>query len=162
MFLVFALVTLLGALAMFRQRNVIVAGLCLVLTFLGVSGLFVLLANPVAAALQIIVYSGAIMVLVLFVIMLLNLNEEEPALFSHPIQAWGGAILAALLGVGVVRLVVGSPTLVKLSGSALPVAMNLRQVGEEIFSRHLFAFEVVGLVLLASMIGAVSIAKRNL
>jgi len=162
MFLVFALITLLGALAMFRQRNVIVAGLCLVLTFFGVAGLFVLLANPVAAALQIIVYSGAIMVLVLFVIMLLNSHEEEPALFSHPVQAWGGAVLAAVLGAGAVKLVLGSATLGKLSAAALPPAANLQRLGEEIFSRHLLAFEVVGLVLLAAMIGAVTIAKRNL
>jgi NADH-quinone oxidoreductase subunit J len=162
MFLVFALITLLGALALFRQRNVIVAGLCMVLTFFGVAGLFVLLANPVAAALQIIVYSGAIMVLVLFVIMLLNSHEEEPALISHPIQAWGGAVLAALLGVGVVKLVLGSATLAGLSRAALPPAAGLQRLGEEIFSRYLLAFEVVGLLLLAAMIGAVTIAKRNL
>ena len=63
MFIVFALVTLLGAGAMILQKNVITAGLCMVLTFFGVAGLFLLLANPVAAALQLIVYSGAIMVL---------------------------------------------------------------------------------------------------
>jgi NADH-quinone oxidoreductase subunit J len=162
MFLVFALITLLGALAMFRQRNVIVAGLCMVLTFFGVAGLFVMLANPVAAALQIIVYSGAIMVLVLFVIMLLNSHEEEPALLGHPVQAWGGAILAALLGAGAVKLVLGSATLARLSGAALPQATNLQRLGEEIFSRYILAFEVVGLLLLATMIGAVAIAKRNL
>jgi NADH-quinone oxidoreductase subunit J len=162
MFLVFALITLLGALAMFRQRNVIVAGLCMVLTFFGVAGLFVLLANPVAAALQIIVYSGAIMVLVLFVIMLLNSHEEEPALISHPVQAWGGAALAAFLGAGVVKLVLGSDTLGRLSAAPMPTAVNLQRLGEEIFSRYLLAFEVVGLLLLAAMIGAVAVAKRNL
>ena len=162
MFLVFALITLLGALAMFRQRNVIVAGLCMVLTFLGVSGLFVLLANPVAAALQLIVYSGAIMVLVLFVIMLLNSHEEEPARSSRPVQAWVGAGLAAILGVGAVKLVLGSQGLARLSATPLPEAMNLQAVGREIFSRHMLAFEVVGLLLLAAMVGAVTVAKRNL
>lgn len=163
MFLVFALVTLFGALAMFRQRNVILAGLCLVLTFLGVAGLFVLLANPVAAALQMIVYSGAIMVLVLFVIMLLNSHEEEPADALRPVQAWGGALLAAVLGVGAVKLVVESRTLADLDLQAKPAfAMTLRHVGDEIFRSHLAAFEVVGLLLLAAMIGAVTIAKRRL
>lgn len=162
MFLVFALVTLFGALAMFRQRNVIVAGLCLVLTFLGVAGLFVLLANPVAAALQVVVYGGAIMVLVLFVIMLLNSHEEEPAESSRPIQAWAGALLAAALGAGAVKLVMDSPALAEMGRAARPVAaMNLHRVGAEIFARHLAAFEVIGLVLLATMIGAVAVAKRK-
>ncbi|HTL98650.1 MAG TPA: NADH-quinone oxidoreductase subunit J, partial [Holophagaceae bacterium] len=79
MFAVFALITLLGAVLMLLQKNAIQAGLCLALCFTGVAGLFVLLGNPVAAALQIIVYAGAILVLVLFVIMLLNHHEEEPA-----------------------------------------------------------------------------------
>jgi NADH-quinone oxidoreductase subunit J len=162
-FLVFALITLLGALAMFRQRNVIVAGLCLVLTFFGVAGLFLLLSNPVAAALQIVVYSGAIMVLVLFVIMLLNSHEEEAPDSSRPVQAWGGAILAALLGVGVVKLVLASPKLAELDLQARPaLAMNLQRLGDEIFARHLAAFEIVGLLLLAAMVGAVTIAKRKL
>jgi NADH-quinone oxidoreductase subunit J len=163
MFLAFALVTLLGAFAMFRQRNVIVAGLCLVLTFFGVAGLFVLLANPVAAALQIVVYSGAIMVLVLFVIMLLNSHEEEPSESSRPVQAWAGALLAAVLGVGVVKLVLESQALRQLESQAPAVVpMTLQRVGDEIFARHLVAFEVVGLLLLAAMIGAVSVAKRKL
>lgn len=162
MFLAFALVTLLGAFAMFRQRNVIIAGLCLVLTFFGVAGLFVLLANPVAAALQIVVYSGAIMVLVLFVIMLLNSHEEEPPDASRPIQAWTGAALAAVLGVGAIKLVSSSAALARLDQQARPAAaMDLQRVGAEIFSRHLAAFEVVGLLLLAAMIGAVTIAKRK-
>lgn len=163
MFLVFALVTLLGALAMFRQRNVIVAGLCLVLTFFGVAGLFVLLSNPVAAALQVVVYSGAIMVLVLFVIMLLNSHEEEAPDVSRPVQAWAGALLAAALGAGAVKLVMGSRFLVDLEQRAIPVVpMDLQRLGGEIFSRHLAAFEIIGLLLLATMIGAVSIAKRKL
>ena len=162
MFATFALITLLGALGMLLQKNIIVAGLFMVATFFGVAGLFVLLANPVAAALQIIVYSGAIMVLVLFVIMLLNSHEEEPAQSSRPVQAWAGAALAAILGAGVVKLVLGSPGLARLSATPLPDAVNLQQVGREIFSRHMLAFEVVGLLLLAAMVGAVVVAKRNL
>ena len=163
MFLAFALVTLLGALAMFRQHNVIVAGLCLVLTFFGVAGLFVLLSNPVAAALQVVVYSGAIMVLVLFVIMLLNSHEEEPPDASRPVQAWAGALLAAALGAGAVKLVLESSLLAELDRRATPVAaMDLQRLGSEIFARHLVTFEVIGLLLLAAMIGAVSIAKRKL
>jgi NADH-quinone oxidoreductase subunit J len=163
MFLAFALITLLGALGMLLQKNVIVAGLCMVATFLGVAGLFVLLANPVAAALQIIVYSGAIMVLVLFVIMLLNSHEEEPAEQTRPIQRWMSVALVVVLGVGALSLILRSPGVAALDAKVQPVmAMNLAQVGFTLFSSNLLAFEVVGLLLLAAMVGAVALSKKNL
>jgi NADH-quinone oxidoreductase subunit J len=162
MFLIFALITLLGALALTFQKNLVVAGLCLVVTFLGVAGLFLLLANPVAAALQIIVYSGAIVVLVLFVIMLLNSHQEEAQLKSHPLQR-GLAILAALaLAAGAVKVVVASPMLKALDATPLPGPMDLNRVGLALFSDHLVAFEVAGLLLLAAMIGAIALVKRDL
>jgi NADH-quinone oxidoreductase subunit J len=163
MFIVFALITLLGAGAMILQKNVITAGLCMVLTFFGVAGLFLLLANPVAAALQLIVYSGAIMVLVLFVIMLLNSHEEEPAAQARPIQRWTGVGLCGILGAGALRLVFRSSAAAELGAQAVPVkAMTLEAVGRELFTTHLLAFEVVGLLLLAAMIAAVTLTKREL
>ncbi len=163
MFLIFALITILGALAMFQQKNVIVAGLCLVLTFFGVAGLFLVLANPVAAALQIIVYSGAIMVLVLFTIMLLNSHEEEPAIKARPIQRWVGALLIAIFGAFAFRIVAGSKALAAVNDKALPVeGMNLNRVGEELFANHLLGFEIIGLLLLAAMVGAVALTKKEL
>jgi NADH-quinone oxidoreductase subunit J len=164
MFIIFALITLIGAVGMLLQKHVIVAGLCMVATFFGVSGLFVLLANPVSAAFQIIVYSGAIMVLVLFVIMMLNSHDEEEAQSSRPVQRWLSLALVALFAVGVIRLVMTSKGLSELNvqGSALPVAMSLQQVGTSLFADHLLSFEVVGLLLLAAMVGAVALTKRNL
>ncbi|WLT32239.1 NADH-quinone oxidoreductase subunit J [Geothrix sp. PMB-07] len=164
MFITFALITLLGALGMLLQKNIIVAGLFMVATFFGVAGLFVLLANPVAAAFQLIVYSGAIMVLVLFVIMMLNSHEEEKAQSSRPIQRWVSLALVAALAFGSVKLVLASAGVKALnaSGAALPQAMTLQKVGLELFAGHLLGFEVAGLLLLAAMIGAVALTKRNL
>ena len=164
MFITFAFVTLLGALGMLLQKNVIVAGLCMVATFFGVAGLFLLLANPVAAALQIIVYSGAIMVLVLFVIMMLNSHEEEKAEFTHPIQRWASVALVGALCIGAVKLVLASPGLkaLNVSGGAMPQAMTLQKVGFSLFADQLLGFEVAGLLLLSAMIGAVALTKRNL
>jgi len=164
MFITFALITLLGALGMLLQKNIIVAGLFMVATFFGVAGLFVLLANPVAAAFQIIVYSGAIMVLVLFVIMMLNSHEEERAQSSRPIQRWVSLALVAALAFGSVKLVLASAGVkaLNISGAALPQAMTLQKVGTELFAGHLLGFEVAGLLLLAAMIGAVALTKRNL
>jgi NADH-quinone oxidoreductase subunit J len=163
MFLIFALITLIGALALSVQRNLVVAGLCLVVTFMGVAGLFLLLANPVAAALQIIVYSGAIVVLVLFVIMMLNSHQEEAAERPRLIQRGGAVAVTLLLGAGAVKLVVASPLLNKLgANSPMPQAMDLNRLGIALFSDHMVAFEVAGLLLLASMIGAVALVKRDL
>ena len=162
MFLIFALITLLGALALAFQKNLIVAGLCLVVTFLGVAGLFLLLANPVAAALQIIVYSGAIVVLVLFVIMLLNSHEEEPQGQSHVLQRIIAILAALALAAGAVKVVVASPVLKALDATPLPANMDLNRLGLALFSDHLVAFEAAGLLLLAAMIGAIALVKRDL
>jgi NADH-quinone oxidoreductase subunit J len=161
MFLIFALITLFGALSLALQRNLVVAGLSLVLSFLGVAGLFLLLANPVAAAFQIIVYSGAIVVLVLFVIMLLSAHQEEPASRPAPFQRWASVAVAAALALGAVRVVLASPV---LASPAIPVQrpMDLEQVGHALFAGHLVAFEAVGLLLLAAMVGAVALVKRDL
>lgn len=162
MFLIFALITLAGALAMFRQKNLIVAGLCLVLSFIGVAGLFLLLSNPVAAALQIIVYSGAIVVLVLFVIMLLNAHEEEPAEKPRSIQRWGSAVVVAILGAGAFRLVASSSALRPIDVQAAIRPMTLNHLGIYLFEQHVLAFEAVGLLLLASMVAAILLVKRDL
>ena len=161
MFLAFALITLGGALGVLFNRSAVAAALCMVLAFLGVSALFLLLGNPVAAALQVIVYSGAITVLVLFVIMLLASHAEEPAEARHPVQAWLGSALAILLGLGAAKLVLASKTLPTL-GANSPALMTLEQLGRAIFPDQLLAFEVAGVLLLAAMVGAVTVAKRNL
>ena len=163
MFAVFALITLLGAVLMLLQKNAIQAGLCLALSFIGVAGLFVLLGNPVAGALQVIVYAGAILVLVLFVIMLLNHHEEEPAVAARPIQRWASVVLTALLGAGAVGLVLASPALAALN--LQPVAetpMTLDRVGVTLFRDHLLAVEAIGLLLLSAMVGAVALVKKEL
>ena len=120
MFLTFALITLAGAVALVFQRNLVVAGLCLVLSFAGVAGLFLLLGNPVAAALQVIVYSGAIVVLLLFVIMLLNEHQEESALRPRPLQRWLSVLVTVAMGAGAVRLVFQSALLRGLDRGARP------------------------------------------
>lgn len=161
MFLAFALITLGGAFGVLLNRSAVAAALCLVLAFFGVSGLFLLLGNPVAAALQILVYAGAITVLVLFVIMLLSAHAEEPPARRSRLQTWGGAAVALALGLGAAGLVLSSPALGKLQGSGT-APMSLERLGAAIFPGHLLAFEAVGVLLLAAMVAAVSIAKRSL
>jgi NADH-quinone oxidoreductase subunit J len=104
------------------------------------------------------------MVLVLFVIMMLNSHEEEKAQASHPIQRWVSVVLIAALAIGAVKLVMASPGLkaLAISGEAVPQAMTLQKVGFTLFADHVLGFEVAGLLLLAAMVGAVALTKRNL
>jgi NADH-quinone oxidoreductase subunit J len=164
MFLAFALLTLGSALAMAFQKNVIVAGLFLVATFIGVAGLFVLLSNPVSAALQIIVYAGAILVLLLFVIMMLNAHEEEPPQEDLYIQRYLGLGVGVLMIGGSFWFIKESKLLQSLSerpvNQVAPVSLN--HIGAEMLSHHLVPFEMIGLLLLVSMIGAISLVKKRL
>jgi len=162
MFLAFALVTLGGALALFMQRNAVQAGLCMMLSFFGMAGLFLLLANPVAAALQVIVYSGAITVLVLFVVMLLQSHREEPAEYPRHVQKTLSALLVIALAFGAVKLVYSSQALANMQAiSPVPNSITLEKLGEQLFSEYLVALEAMGLLLLAAMVAAVILIKKE-
>jgi NADH-quinone oxidoreductase subunit J len=165
MFFAFALITLGGALALLIQRNAVQAGLCMMLSFFGMAGLFLLLANPVAAALQIIVYSGAITILVLFVIMLLQSHREEPAEHPRYIQKALSAILVIILALGAVKLVYSSGELADMqqaaSASPKPDLRTLERLGGLLFSDYLVAIEAIGLLLLAAMVAAVILVKKE-
>jgi NADH-quinone oxidoreductase subunit J len=162
MFLAFAIIALGGALALLTQRSAIQAALCMMLSFLGIAGLFLLLSNPVAAALQVIIYGGAITILVLFVVMLLQSHKEEAPERRRPIHGALSVLLVLSLAAGAVRLVFGSETLAKIQGaSSNSGTMTLHKLGEQLFSDHLVALEAVGLLLLAAMIAAVVLVKRE-
>jgi len=162
MFLAFALITLGGALALFMQRNAVQAGLCMMLSFFGVAGLFLLLANPVAAALQVIIYAGAITILVLFVVMLLQSHQEETAVRPRNIQKILSVSLVVILALGAVKLVFSSETLVNLQAAPInPESMTLQKLGKLLFTEHLVALEAVGLLLLAAMVAAVILVKKE-
>ena len=163
MFLAFALLTLGGALALGFQRSAVQAGLCMLLSFFGIAGLFLLLANPVAAALQIIVYSGAITILVLFVVMLLQSHREEPVTRPMYFQKALSTALVTIMAIVAVDLVAGSKILADLQeASPAPDNMTLQEVGKVLFSEHLVSLEAVGLLLLAAMIATVLLVKKDI
>jgi len=166
MFLAFSLITLGGAISLLMQRNAILAGLCMLLCFFGIAGLFLLLSNPVAAALHVIVYSGAITILVLFVVMLLQAHKDEKASRPMWIHKSLSAVLILALAAGAVMLVGGSKKLAAMD-DALPKQnagadmVTLQQLGEQLFSDHLVALETVGILLLAAMVAAVLLVKKE-
>jgi len=149
-------------LVVITRTNPIASALALVGVFGVLSALYALLAAPLLAVLQILVYAGGIMVLVVFVIMLLNLHPEE----LKPMGAKPGAVvlfvLLALAGFGVPL----SLRFLPLRGAAIPALPEgfggIQAVATLLFGPTLLAFEVLSLVLLAAVVGALVLAKRRL
>jgi NADH-quinone oxidoreductase subunit J len=140
------------------HRSPIYATLSLVLTLFSMAVLFVLLGAPFVGALQILVYAGAIVVLFLFVIMLLNVQQEEGAHARRSAQLVM-AILGALVFLGMFWLAYRQTTL----PAAKPLTeelVSLKGLAGELFTNYLLPFEIVGLLLLVAVIGATVAARR--
>jgi NADH-quinone oxidoreductase subunit J len=156
LFLVLAAVLIGTALMVVLGRNIIRSGLWLILCFATLAGLYALLGNPLVAVAQVLVYMGAIAVLILFAIMLTQTKGGPAALVFHH-QAWAAAIAAVVLG-GLLAIVIGAADW-PLVGPFVRTSTEL--VASLIFSDYLLAFEIVGVLLLAAVIGGVFLAKRD-
>ena len=163
LFALFSLAAVFFAFNVIFRKNAVHSALHLVGVLLSISGLFVLLNAQFIAAIQILVYAGAIMVLFLFVVMLLNVKGETPLL--TPGAAKGFGFLFALLGfVELLWIVLSS-----MGGEGpprTPVALTPEfgspaEVGRILYSTWLFPFEVTSILLLIAVIGAVVLAKRK-
>jgi NADH-quinone oxidoreductase subunit J len=165
--IVFALASglaLVSAGAMVVQKKPVRSVLSLVVTFFGLAVLSVLLAAPFIAALQIIVYAGAILVLFLFVIMLLNLTEEAGTKDERPVQRTLGLITALATGglLSGIALRAGRPPVVPMPGRALlPAKDEIPMLGRLLFSDYLLAFEALSVLLLVAAVGALLLSKRK-
>jgi NADH-quinone oxidoreductase subunit J len=163
---VFASLAVGGGLGMVTRRNPVASLLFLVLTFFSLAALYVLLGAHFIAAIQIIVYAGAIMVLFLFVIMLLNLGHDYEA------DLRGGAwIVVGFVAAGTVGWLIwqsfGAPGAVLQRGGEQQIAASVQDlnavgaVAYPLFRDYLVPFELVGILLLVAIIGAVLLAKRR-
>jgi NADH-quinone oxidoreductase subunit J len=164
-FYLFAAIALIASLLVIGQGNPMHSVMLLIVSFGALAGLYVLLDAPFTAVTQIIVYAGAVMVLFLFVVMLLNVPREEPVPpgLSALLGATGiriGALLSLLLGAEMLwalgRLGFGWANRDTV-GSVSSVAL----IGNGIFTRHRFAFEATSVLILVAMIGAVVLARRE-
>jgi NADH-quinone oxidoreductase subunit J len=157
-FYIFAAVSVIGAIGMVIQRNPLTGAFSLVASLASLAALFAMLHAEFIFILQILLYAGAIMVLVIFTIMLLNLSPEE--LKEPPVgRVKGVVILAATLVAlfGFIRV------LRTLPHSNKPVADNfgnIEPVGELMLSSYLYPFEVISVLLLVAVVGVVLLAKK--
>lgn len=163
-FLVSGAIVLGGAVGVIAFRNPVHAALSLIATLFGVAVLFVAQEAHLLAAVQVIVYAGAIVVLFLFVIMLLGVDkaerlEVEPLRGQRPL-----AVLAGLAFLGLVLAVVLGAQTPVTGGEALLAGFgdrsNVEQLARVLFSDYVFAFEVTALLLTIAVVGAVVLARR--
>lgn len=139
-------------------RNPVTSAMFLVLTIVSMAGLFVLLHAFFLAAVQILVYAGAVIVLFLFVIMLLDLREEEKRRFRLLGMVAGGLGLASLSLVMIQTIAVSNPGAGKIpetEGGAFPLGVSL-------FTNYVLPFEIMGVLLLAAMVGVIVLSKKEI
>ena len=163
---VFAALSLGGGIGMISSRNPVASLLFLVLSFFSLAALYVLLGAHFIAATQVIVYAGAIMVLFLFVIMLLNLGHDYHADVRRGVWILLGFISTGVIGFALSRVL--TPENRSFESSASAIEASVRELGavgaiaQPLFRDFLVPFELTSILLLVAIIGAVLLAKRRL
>jgi NADH-quinone oxidoreductase subunit J len=167
-FLLFAILAAGGGIMMIASRNPVASLMYLVLTFFALSGIFVMLDAHFLAAVQVIVYAGAIMVLFLFVIMLLNLgHREEIDMRSHLTRVVALVVGSSLFAVVAALVLRGEKSSLASDEGTVVMEAILRSrgavgaVAEPLFTSYLVPFELTSLLLLVAIVGAIVLARRR-
>lgn len=171
-FAVAAVIVLGGGLGVISLRNPVHAALSLIASFFGVAVLFILQEAHLLALVQVVVYAGAVVVLFLFVIMLLGVDQSEdvstePIVGQRPLAAAGaGLILLLVLGGLFLSGPGGDDGAVALTGQPAAVtpiddSQNIEQLGRDLFTRNILAFEATALLLTIATVGAVVLVRNQ-
>ncbi|MEM7369431.1 MAG: NADH-quinone oxidoreductase subunit J [Bacteroidota bacterium] len=176
LFWVFAALGIAGGIGLILNRNPIYSALSLILNFFSIAGLYLALSAEFLAAIQILVYAGAIMVLFLFVIMLLNLQEEKIELSFDAKRGLafilGLAFIAEMFYVFRSLSPFSEDEVAKLSAQDVALSdINLvagqftlgqvEPIGEQLMTTYLFPFEMISVILLAALVGAIVVARKH-
>ncbi|MCU0427514.1 MAG: NADH-quinone oxidoreductase subunit J [Candidatus Kapabacteria bacterium] len=161
-FFVFAAGAIATAILMITRKNAIPAALCLIAHFFCLSGLYLTLQAQLLATMQILVYAGAIMVLVVFVIMLLNLGEEAKHAKASQLRPLAVVVFVGILALQLLALLMGQQSAYTELPPKASLVGSVGELGRVLYTDYLFPFEAVSLLLLAAVVGAVVIAKRQL
>jgi NADH-quinone oxidoreductase subunit J len=163
-FYIFAALAVVTSVLVVGQRNPMYSVMLLIASFGALAGLYILLDAPFTAVTQIIVYAGAIMVLFLFVVMLLNVPTEEPPTGYHA-RLLGGAgprrFGAVLSGLFVLQLAIALAALQATPLDATRPASTEYDIGIRLFREYAFAFEATSVLILVAMVGAIILARKE-
>ncbi len=164
-FLFLAAVTVVTALLVIIQRNTVNSAIFLIINFFSLAGIYLMLNAQFIAVIQVLVYAGAIMVLFLFVIMLLNLEKEKKLIARHNLQKFFGILFSISL-LALIGIVFHSVLLEGSKGTFSPEKIatlgNTEVVARLLFTDFLLPFEITSILLLVAMIGAIVLAKKEL
>ena len=158
LFILFGAIAVGGALLVVTRKHPMSSALCLILTLFAVAALFVLRQAHFLAAIQVIVYAGAVVVLFIFVIMLINVPENRLPVERRTVLRVLGVVAAGLFlleGAVLARRLAPSPPSAVDAGS-------VQAVGKALFTDYLLAFEITSVLLLAAVIGAIALAKKKI
>jgi len=158
-FFLLAALAVLGAVSLILQRHPIHSALSLILVMVSLAGLYLLMGAEFIAAVQIIVYGGAVMVLFVFVIMLLNAGEEERTNFSR-LATFGGIPLALALG-GVIAAAIARSSGHLPPPAASGVMSSTKEISKLLFSEFVYPFELTSFLILVAILGAIVLAQRE-
>jgi len=160
-----AVMAIVSAIAVITRRNPVHAALSLIVTLLSLAGFYLMLYAPFVAGVQIVLYAGGIMVLFLFVIMLVNLDQAaKERQFNR--QWLLGLVTAGVVGAQIGWFAIKGRDAFAIAGSALPGAAivegNTEQIAEVLFSEYLLPFEIASVLLLVAVVGSVIMAKKRI
>ncbi|MFC2169712.1 NADH-quinone oxidoreductase subunit J [Acidobacteriota bacterium] len=158
LFFLLAFVCVGSVLGMIISKNQAYSALFLILAFVCTGGLFALLQAPFIAAIQIIIYAGAIMVLFIFVLMMINLREGLPAEKKRWIKYFSMGIAAVLL----IELFISiKGALSSLKPAAMEQAGSPTDLGRLLFTKYLYPFEITSILIIAALVGAIVLVKKR-
>lgn len=159
LFLVFGALTLGCAAALILVRNPVHSAFLMIVSFLGLAGLLFLLEAYFLAVLQILVYAGAVVVLFLFIIMLLGVEDGPPVRLKSVANA-AALLMVPLLALGVWSVVGAEAFADRPYSETTAVSAGLRGFGQALFTRYLLPLQVAGFLLLVAMVGVIVLSKK--
>jgi len=159
-FLYFAVVILVSAVLMITRKNPVHSVMFMLLLFFHIAGVFVLLNAEFLAAVQLIVYAGAILILYLFVVMLLNVDRESSSARAN--RFWPWIVAFGVLIACEVILLISRGTFPAEAGQSMRLSSGngVMQLGELLYQKYLVPFEIASIILLVGLVGAVMLAKK--
>lgn len=165
LFAVLAVVAVVTAILVIVQRNPVASAIFLIVTLFSLAGIYLLLNAQFIAVIQVLVYAGAIMVLFLFVIMLLNLEKEKKIITRQRLQKALGVFLGVIL-LAQIGMIFSSVFLEGTRGRFTPEQVtavgNTQVIARLLFTDYLLPFEITSILLLVAIIGAIVLAKRQI
>lgn len=160
-FYIFTFVAIVSAVSVISVRNPVHSAFFLIITLMQVAAIFILLRSPFLAAVQVFIYVGAVMVLFLFAVMVLDLGRETSGPFIHHQSVVAVPAVIAFVVMAAYLILRGGWSAPRFGYPEAALSKNTEVIGRELFSQYLFPFEVVSLLLLVALVGAVALVLKE-